>query len=382
MNHGPDAQGPEGSEPGLDGLAPDLDGPEADLDGPDRDLDGLAPDELALRRILHSAVDDIEPRSGTLDHLRRAVPARRARKRQAVVGMAAAALFIGTAIPALIHVSAAGGTDPNTAMAGQTSQTQGGTDQGKQEDGGSSGPADSHGKTPGHGKGSGKPGERGGTGGSGTGSSAGANPSATLSTDAPLCTAAQLGSATQSVNAADTAGVVYGVFRVTNISTSSCTVGGAGTVAVAAQGAADPAKVAAARHAAGDAAAGLPDPSLEATALVLQPGAAYEEKFAFVPSETCPTTGGTDTTSGGTTGGGDPSPAPSPSQDAGASGTTDTGTGTSSGVTTQLVTEDGGTADGSVLVTHTAPPGSPSVSATVPGACAGTVYYTGVLATS
>ncbi|MEU2054038.1 hypothetical protein [Streptomyces bungoensis] len=381
VNHGPDAQGPEGSEPGLDGLAPDLDGPAPDPDGLERDLDGLAPDELALRRILHAAVEDIEPRTGTLDHLRRAVPARRARKRQAVVGMAAAALFIGTAIPALIHVSAAGGSDPNTAMAGQTSQTQGGADQGKQEDGGSSGPADSHGKTPGHGKGSGKPGERGGTGGSGTGSSSGANPSATLATGAPLCTAAQLGSATQSVNAADTAGVVYGVFRVTNISTSSCTVGGAGTVAVAAQGAADPAKVGAARHAAGDAAAGLPDPSLEATGLVLQPGAAYEEKFAFVPSETCPTTGGTDTTSGGTTGG-DPSPAPSPSQDAGASGTTDTGTGTSSGVTTQLVTEDGGTADGSVLVTHTAQPGSPSVSATVPGACAGTVYYTGVLAAS
>ncbi|MEU2881273.1 hypothetical protein ABZ651_34915, partial [Streptomyces sp. NPDC007070] len=46
--------------------------------------DGLDSDELDLRRMLHRAVEDVEPRDGALDHLRRAVPARRARKRQAV----------------------------------------------------------------------------------------------------------------------------------------------------------------------------------------------------------------------------------------------------------------------------------------------------------
>ncbi|MFI1764469.1 hypothetical protein ACH41H_20800 [Streptomyces sp. NPDC020800] len=369
MNHGPDEKGPEGPGPGLDGL----DG----LSG----LDGLDMDESALRRMLHSAVDDIEPRTGSLDHLRRAVPARRVRKRQAAVGMAAAALFIGTAIPALIHVSDSGGTDPNTAMAGQSTQAQGGTSQGKSPDGGgSSTVGGSSGKTPGHdrnGSQSSSPAKPGGTSGS---SSGGTGASATVAANAPLCTASQLGSATQSVDAPDSTGVVYGTFRVTNTSSGSCTVGGPGTVAVTAQGAADPAKIGAARHAAGDPAAGLPDPSLEVTALVLQPGAAYEEKFAFVPSATCPTTGGGDTTTttGGSDSGGGPSPDPTPSQDAAAAGGTDPGS-TTTGTTTQLVTEDGGTADGSVLVTDTAQTG-PTVSATVSNACAGTVYYTGVLA--
>ncbi|NEC17049.1 hypothetical protein G3I50_01985, partial [Streptomyces parvus] len=35
-------------------------------------------DEVALRRMLHGAVRDISPSEGTLDHLHRAVPARRA----------------------------------------------------------------------------------------------------------------------------------------------------------------------------------------------------------------------------------------------------------------------------------------------------------------
>lgn len=48
-------------------------------------------------------------------------------------------------------------------------------------------------------------------------------------------------------------------------------------------------------------------------------------------------------------------------------------------MTTQMLTADG-TADGSVTVSHTSEAGSPTVSATVLNACAGTVYYTGVLA--
>ncbi|MFE9449026.1 hypothetical protein [Streptomyces sp. NPDC006739] len=346
MNHGPDEKGPE----------------------------GLESDESALRRLLQSAVEDMEPRDGALDHLRRAVPARRARKRQAAVGMAAAALFIGTAIPALVHVSDSGGSDPDTAMAGQSSQAQGGAGQEKNPDGGTGATRDG-GKNAGPGKGASKDpghGRSGGTGG-GTG---GPGPSPSVAASAPLCTAAQLGSTSGSAAAPDSAGVVYGVFRVTNVSGGSCTVGGVGTIGLSAQGAADAAKVRAARHVAGDAAAGLPDPSQEVAALILQPGAAYEEKFAFVPSGTCPTTGGS--TTGGTGGGSSPSPDPSPTQDAGTTSGAGTG-GSTSGATTQLLTEDG-PADGSVVVSHTPQAGSPTVSATVPDECAGVVYWTGVLA--
>ncbi|WP_432030205.1 hypothetical protein [Streptomyces sp. 1222.5] len=360
MNHGPDAKGPEGPGPDLDGLDPDL--------------DGLDQDELALRRMLHSAVGDIEPGNGTLEHLRRAVPARRARKRQAAVGMAAAALFFGTAIPALVHVSHSGGSDPNTAMAGQSSQAQGGTGQGKTKGGHTPGKHDAGSATvkP---EESGKPGKKDDKGGGPGGSTGDVNPSATLSTGTPLCTASQLGSATGAADAPDSAGVVYGTFRVTNVSATACTLGGAGSITPSAQNAADPAKISAARHVAGDAATSLPDPSLEVPALVLQPGSAYEEKFAFVPSETCPTTGGS---TGGSDSGG-PSPDPTPTGETSASGGTDTGS-TSSGTTTQLFTEDGGTADGSILLTHTAQGGSPAASTVIPNACAGTVIYTGVLA--
>ncbi|MFF9814297.1 hypothetical protein [Streptomyces sp. NPDC014006] len=356
MNHGPDDQSPE----------------------------GLDSDELALRRMLHQAVEEIEPREGGLDLLRRAVPARRARKRQAAVGMAAAALFVGTAIPALVHVSQATGTDADPSIAANSSQAQGGTGQGKDPSGGqtsgtgATGPARDKAepgtKDPGKGK-------------AGPGSAAapaGTGPSASSPASVPECTSAQLGDAAATAEAPDSAGIVYGTFRITNVSDAKCAVVGSGTVGFTAQGAAEAAKISVVEHTAGDAAASLPDPSLYVSRLVLAPGSAYDVKFAWVPSSTCPTGGGG--TSGGTTGGGgadggsgNPSPDPSPSQDAAADPGTSTGGET--GTTTQLVT-DGGTADGSVVVTHTAQAGSPSASVTVTGACAGTVYRTGLLAES
>ncbi|MFJ5305565.1 DUF4232 domain-containing protein [Streptomyces sp. NPDC088350] len=380
VNHGPDEQSPTG--PSLDGQHPAGRHPEnPEGRSPESALamamsgiggdnpEGLGPDELALRRLLHRAVQEVEPRDGTLDHLRKAVPARRARKRQAVVGMAAAALFFGTAVPALVHVSNSTGSDADPSIMGNSSQAQGGTSQGKNPDGGSSTSGGSSGQAsqnPGGHKNDGT----GKTPGSGTVS---ANPSATTGTAASVCTAEQLGASSSTVDAPDAAGTVYGTFSVTNTSSASCTVGGAGTVGYAAQGAADAAKITVVRHSSGDAAAGLPDPSTEASRLVLLPGAAYQVKFAWVPSETCPTSS---TTTGGTTTGGTTA-SPSPSEDASTStGSTAGDTGTS----TQLL-EDG-TLDGSVVVSHTAEAGSPTVSATVPNACAGTVYRTGVLSGS
>nr|WP_234310166.1 hypothetical protein [Streptomyces sp. NRRL S-475] len=345
VNHGPDDQSPEGFDS----------------------------DELDLRRMLHQVVQEVEPRDGTLDYLRKAVPQRRARKRQAVVGMAAAALFIGTAIPALVHVSNATGSDANPSVAGHASETQGGSTQGKGPDGGESTAGGSSGKAEGKEKGDKKEKDKDKGSGASTGASQGADPSSTTAAGIPACTPAQLGPASGSSNAPDSTGAVSGSFRVTNVSAAACTVTGPGSVTALPQGAADMSKVGSARHAAGDAAAGLlPDPSLEAAQLVLQPGIGYDVKFAWVPSETCPTPGGS-------VGGPDPSPDPTPSDDPEVTGGTSTGGDT--GTAPQLVREDG-TVDGSVAVTYTPVTGSGASSVTVSNACAGTVYWTGVLAGS
>jgi hypothetical protein len=338
--------------------------------GPDdQGSDGLDSDERALRRMLHQAVQDVEPRDGTLDHLRRAVPARRARKRQALVGMAAAALFIGTAVPALWHVSNSTGADANPSMAGNASQAQGGAGQGKGPDGSASAVGGSSGKTGGTDKGGKKDEGTGKGAGTGTGTGGGTAASPT-SAAATVCTAAQLGSTSGSTDVPDSAGTVYGTFRIVNVSTAACTVSGPGSVVTTPQGAADATKIGTVRHTSGDPAAGLPDPSAEVTQLLLQPGSAYDVKFAWVPSEACPPAGGGN---GGDTGG--PTPTPTPSQETSSGGTSTSG---ESGVTTQLVREDG-TQDGSVVVSNTAEGSGPTVTATVSNACAGTVYWTGVL---
>ncbi|MFR9798605.1 hypothetical protein ACL02U_22310 [Streptomyces sp. MS06] len=343
----------------------------------DRGPAGLDPDELAVRRLLHEAVREMEPRDGSLEHLRRAVPARRARKRQAVVGMAAAALFVGTAVPALVHVSRSAGSEPDPFMAGSSSQAQGGTSQGKDpgEPKDTVGtdtrrtpePTDRHRpqRTPAADPGSTSP---------------SADPTAAAATPA-VCTSAQLGRVTATAEVPDAAGIVYGTFRVSNVSDGECTVGAAGTVAFVARGAADATRITVVRHTAGDAAADLPDPSLFVPRVSLAPGSSYTVEFAWVPARTCQAGSGGGTSGGGAASGGTASPAPSPSKDAD-SGSTGTGTGagggTGTGTSTQPATADG-TADGSVVVSHTPDAGEPTASVTVPNACAGTIYRTGLL---
>ncbi|WP_424854506.1 hypothetical protein [Streptomyces sp. SAI-170] len=368
-------------------------------DSPDeRSPEGLGSDELALRRLLHDAVQDVEPRDGTLDHLRRAVPARRARKRQAAVGMAAAALFLGTAIPALVHVTGTTGPNADPSIAGHGSAAQGGTSQGKGENGGRTAGGTEQGGTSGGGQGGDKPADpdKGDSEGTGTGGTT--NPSGGASAGEAACTAEQL-SVSGSTGAPDSMGAVYGSFRVTNVSADGCTIVGSGEVTPYPLGTTDPARISLARHVAGDAAVGLPDPSLERHEVVLVPGAAYEVKFAWVPSDTCSTDGGTGsggtgtggsdsggtsggdtggTTGGGETGGATPTPTPTPTD--ATTGTTDGGTetGEDTGMTTQLVTEDG-SADSGVTVTYTSELGAPSASLSVLPACAGTVYRTGMI---
>ncbi|WP_241845637.1 hypothetical protein [Streptomyces silvensis] len=348
----------------------------ADDDGDEPE--GLDRDELALRRLLKDTVGGIAPGDAALDRLRHAVPARRARKRQAVVGVAAAALLVGTAIPALVHVTNSGGDSdarPSIVGAGsdQPSQhdTGGAVDRDKREQDPKSDKAkekkdkkDSKEKKE---KGEGDKGRTDKPGGATGGPEPGSQDTAAASS--PTCDAAQL-SAVGSTGPTEADGKVYGTFRISNVSGDSCTVSGAGTVVAAAQGATEPGNVNVVDHTAGDAAVGLPDPAQESSALVLQPGAAYEVRFAWVPSATCPSEGG------------DPSPNPTPTDSGGAGGGGNGGseTGAPGGATPQLVREDENTVDGSVAVSLTADPGSPSASTTVGNACSGTVYKTGVLA--
>ncbi|MFP1625758.1 hypothetical protein ACLB9X_11420 [Streptomyces sp. 5K101] len=357
------------NEPGGPGTGPDEDllaglGRGA---GPDA---GLGGDEEALRRMLHGVVEDLEPSEGALDHLRRAVPARRARKRQALVGAAAAVLLIGTAVPAFVHVANSGGLDQaNPVNAGHGEQAQGGTGN---EPGATGGDKDPLAPSKGGGQDpqvkdptSAAPGDQPGTG-AGDGASGEPVPPGSADATVPVCGGADLGVISAETNPPDPDGKVYGTFRVANVSPSDCTVGGSGTVVFQTAGAADQDRISVVAHTSGDPAGGLPDPSAEQASLLLKPSSTYEVKFAWVPSDTCPSTA---------------SPDPSPT-DGGSAGTGDgSGTGTSAenNTETQLAAEDGGTQNGSVTVTHIAEAGSPNAQATITNACAGTIYRTGLL---
>ncbi|MFF9350190.1 hypothetical protein [Streptomyces sp. NPDC014734] len=341
-------------------------------------------DEVALRRMLHGAVEQIEPADGVLDHLHRAVPVRRARRRQAVVGMAAAALLIGTAVPAFVHVANSDGSNaPNPAIAGHGEQAQGGNGMesgsgsaGKDNGGGIGGQNDGD---PNHPVSTSSPSDGQGQSGDGDPTGGVSDPAATIASSAPACDPEQLGVASAETGAAGADGTVYGTFRIANVSGKECSVSSGGSVGFQALGAADPAKIAVVQHAAGDAAGGLPDPSRERAAVELKPSMAYEVKFAWVPKDTCPTIGG--------------SASPTPTEGAGGAGgaggsAVAGGAGTGSGdgaadTAAQLGGDGGGGGgllDGSVSVTHTPQAGAPVAEAKIANACAGTIYRTGVLA--
>ncbi|KKZ71233.1 hypothetical protein VO63_24985 [Streptomyces showdoensis] len=313
----------------------------------------------------------LEPSEGTLEHLRRAVPARRARRRQAVVGIAAAVVLVGTAVPALVHVASSGGISADKAVnAGHGEQAQGGTGTETGVEGGQKSHAPPAGTA--------SP-EQGGTGGAGKpsvpvpGSGGEAGTPTSPPVTSPTCEAGQLSVSAVQSGAPDADGKVYGSFRIANVSGKDCMVGGPGHVGFQAKGAADAAKITVVEHTFGDAANGLPDPTQESPTLVLTPANAYEVRFAWVPSETCPTTNPTPT----------PTPTPSsggggPASNGGATGGS-AGTGTTGNPASAQLLTDGTPADGSVAVTHTAEAGGPVAEATIPNACAGTIYRTGVL---
>ncbi|MGW5000272.1 hypothetical protein ACWEP8_21645 [Streptomyces hydrogenans] len=364
--------------------------------------EGDGEDELALRRLFHGAVSGLEPSSASLDHLRRAVPARRARKRQALVGAAAAAVLIGTAVPAFIHVAGSPGlTAANPALAGHGEQAQGGTGAEAEGDDPSSTKAPSVKVSPTTGptqgatdKGEAKPDPEGSRPGSGTGSGVGPG-------SVPVCTSGALRSGGAYNSGPDSTGAIYGGFTIVNGSGSTCVLEGSGLVGLAASGAADQSRLSVVRHTGGDPATGLPSPSADVKPLVLKPGGSYQLKFAWVPSATCSTDGGgatpttpteptevptepTPTPTEPTEVPTEPTPTPTGGGEGADSGGTEaggtgsgSGTGTDSGLGTQLLRAE--PASGSVAVTYTPEPGGPAVTTVLDGACAGTLYRTGML---
>ncbi|MBW5482586.1 hypothetical protein [Streptomyces bambusae] len=323
--------------------------------GPNRDA------ESELRDLLHAVVADLEPSDGALDRLRHAVPARRARRRNTLVGAAAAVLLAGAGIPTVVHLAAdPDGTDVSgSAIAGhqQDAVAHGGSGSDPHATGSgavpksSELPAKSGPGTAGTGQ---KPGTTADPGQQTPGgqitdptTTFGPRPPAPGTPGAPACTAAQLG-VTGAARTPDADGKVYGSFRVTNVSTRGCTVAGADTVSA-------DAGTTVLRHTANDPATGLPDPSSDAASLVLPPNTSYEVRFAWVPgTQSCSSPSPTPAAAGGQDGapvqpaaGSDPSGAP-----AGSSG---------------------------LQVTLTPQPGAPATGATVPSACGGTVYRTGAL---
>ncbi|MET8577774.1 hypothetical protein [Streptomyces sp. NPDC005012] len=332
---------------------------------------GLGPDEAELRRLLHQAVEDLEPQDDTLDYLRRAVPARRARKRQALVGVAAAALFAGTAVPTALHVSSAGSAeDVRAGGAAGSPEVQGG--QGDDLNTGAGGAGRELPGLPGVTEDVESPGA------DSEGSEDGGSEKAPAA--APACTAAQLSVAAPELGAVGGDGSVPGVFRVYNSSIAGCAVTDPGTVSVTAQGDADPMRVSVARQA-GEG---------EVERLLLGPGQSYLIRVSWVPSASCPSTDPVDPppttgSDGGTSGGTDSGTTAPPTVGGGTDGRVGAtgGDSTADGVTAQLGTARTNSGGGSVLVTYH-PQGSDGAatpaSLTIPGACAGTVYRTGIVA--
>ncbi|WP_282697059.1 hypothetical protein [Streptomyces sp. CC208A] len=366
--------------------------------------EGDSADELALKQLFHGAVSGLEPSGDALDHLRRAVPARRARKRQALIGAAAAVVLVGTAVPALVHVAGSPGlTAAHPVNAGHGEEAQGGTGAEAETEGptATTAPSATVPPTTAPTRDAAKGGDRPGPSGTRTGK----GPAAGTDGGAARCGTGTLRSAGGYRSGPDDTGVVYGGFTVVNGSSDACLVDGDGLVGVATIGSADPNRIAVVRHSSGDPATGLPDPSQESSSVLLEPGGSYQVKFAWVPSGTCPSGETTTPTPTEPTPPAPTEPTPTPTEptppapteptptasgggegtDAGgteAGGGTGTGTdseetGTEGGVTTQLLRAE--PLQGSVSVSHTAEPGDPTVTTVLSGACAGTVYRTGLL---
>ncbi len=330
--------------------------------------DDLSPEELALRRLLHDAVQDIEPRPETLNHLRRAVPARRAHRRQLLVGAAAACLLAIAAVPAALHAANSADSDNPSPANASSSRDSGGTNGKTGGDAASVKPdasASGGKKVSGAGSAasSGKPGKA---------ATSSTDPSQTLAANAPSCKAADLGNSLGTTGTADSSGQVSGYFQVANISSGPCTVDGGGSVTFTAQGSAQSSGISVVDHTSGDGTS-LPDSSGET--LILKAGESFQVRFTWVPAS-----------GGGTTGcqtASPPTPTPSASDSSSSSSTSTSGTTTGDGGTiTSSLDSPSDDTPASILLTYTPEAGGPAPVTTISNACAGTVYKTGAIAST
>ncbi|KUL51092.1 hypothetical protein ADL22_06755 [Streptomyces sp. NRRL F-4489] len=279
----------------------------------------------------------------------------------------------------MVHVagfSDGPGDHPANAASSRSAEQQAGGAHGEGTEHSRTRPSGGEPWTPGAGKPPGKAGT--GTAAPGAGPGAGAGtpaPDTTMDVTSPVCGRDQLGQGTGTVGPPDSAGRVYGAFRVVNTSDSACSVQGGGAVDLTPQGATKPDKVHVVDHTTGDDATGLPDPATTPDQLVLKPGQAYEVKFAWIPAA-----------GGGKTGCATPGPSPTPDPskapgESPAAVAPDSGSATDGQAGGGDGTGDGGAAANGVLLTHTPEAGAPAAAeAKIPDACAGTVYRTAPLA--
>ncbi|MFF7726384.1 hypothetical protein [Streptomyces sp. NPDC008001] len=339
---------------------------------------GPGMDEQTLRQLLQGAVGDLEPAPDSLEHIRRAVPARRTRRRQVLVGAAAALILGGTALPAVVHVAttqdAVEDRHANTASSRHAPEETGTEPEGGSDGAGrpDEGEARNHDDKREERKEEGKKGNEPKPAGS---SPAGVPPAPTntFAAVSPTCDRDQLGKGSGTVGPADRAGRVYGAFRVVNVSRAVCTVGGPGTVAASPRGSAESGRVSVVDHTPGDAATGLPDPTTEPSEVILQPGQAYEVKFAWIPAGDGGRNGCPKSTAG---------PSPAPSSGGGASASP-AGSGTAPQQQSIVPDSPPPTHPPSVVLSHTPDVGEPAIAdAKIDDACAGTVYRTGPIVTA
>lgn len=249
-------------------------------------------EEQAVRALLHRAVAEVQPAPDALARIRRAVPARRARYRQAWTGAAVIVALTAVAVPTLNGLGAlqlSDGSAPGAAAQAGTEAARSGGGAVQR----STGPAV---PVPVPGDGSASPvgasaaptaaGQSASPSSSASGPSAPAGATAPPST-APACARTDLGGATVTTGQADATGRVYGAFTVTNVSGHPCLLGDPGTLGAMVSGGG---AVQVVPHTAGDPAPNLPPPAPDSPRL-LAAGANYRMVFAWVPDAVCPSTG-------------------------------------------------------------------------------------------
>ncbi|MCC9311839.1 hypothetical protein LN042_33065 [Kitasatospora sp. RB6PN24] len=318
-------------------------------------------EEQAVRALLHRAVAEVQPSPDALARIRRAVPARRARYRQAWTGAAVIVALTAVAVPTLNRLGALQLSDGSAAGTAAPSGTEAARPAGAVHR--TSGPTvpvpvpgDGTPSTSGAGASPTTVGQSAKPSSSASGSPAPAGAGAAPST-APACARGDLGGGTVTTGQADPGGRVYGAFTVTNISGHPCLLGDPGTIGALVSGGG---AVRVVPHTAGDPAPDLPAPAPDSP-LLLAAGANYRMVFAWVPDTPCPSTGPDPQT----TGSGQPSAAGASASAAAASPGAVSGAGAQAGGARDAVASPGSGSDGGGTAGPTGqsvPPASASAS--------------------